>query len=318
MGIAAHGNSGFHPAPIERAEGLEFPRMARRLFGNVRLEFEGRPEKESSLVSARLGVCRLSRLAAGRHIVRGERVLAGSDAPDMIKLIIQTEGHSTLLQGGLRLPVGPSSVVIYDPANPYVLINPGAVELLMLQVPRSAIGPGEIGRIRKPLAAALVPGGMHRILQSLMGSTMDEMETLDESARESLGQTMLELVRGMVSAAGDPLEQPRSLDLLRARIKDYIAANLARTELGAPEIARRMGCSLRYVYRAFEAEGMSPADYIWAERLRAAAELLRTAPQAPGFVGDVAFSLGFSSSAHFSRAFRNRFQQTPSQWCRAR
>lgn len=301
---------------VERAAGPDFPRMARRLFGNVRLDFTGTGPRESRLVSAMLGPCRLSRLSADRHMVHGERVIPGA-ATDMVKLIIQTEGHSTLHQGGRRLPVGPSSVVLYDPANPYVLANPEAVDLLMLQVPRSAVA-GLGDGITRPLAAALIPGSLHRVLSSMMESTIREIETLDDAERAQLGQTMLELVATMVGTAAEPQRSgSRSLELLKERIKDYIAAHLSRPDLCAAEIARKMGCSLRYVYRAFEGEDITPADYIWSERLKKARELLAARPMGPGVIGDVAFGLGFSSSAHFSRAFRSHFHQTPSEWCRS-
>lgn len=302
---------------VERAAGPEFPRLARRLFGNVRLDFSGTGPRESRLVSAMLGPCRLSRLSADRHMVHGERVITG-EATDMVKLIIQTEGNSTLHQGGRRLPVGPSSVVLYDPANPYMLANPEAVDLLMLQVPRAAVARLAPQGVTRPLTAGLIPGSLHRVLFSMMDSTIREIETLGDAERSRLGETMLELVATMVNASPEPLRSgSRSLDLLRERIKDYVAAHLGRPELCASEIARKMGCSLRYVYRAFESEDVTPADYIWSERLKKARELLAARPMAPGVIGDVAFSLGFSSSAHFSRAFRSHFHETPTAWCRA-
>lgn len=302
-------------APVEQAGGGEFPLLARRLFGNVRLEFEDETPRESRLVSARLGACRLSRLSAGRHVVHGERVLS-ADMPEMIKLIIQTEGLSALHQSGRELPVGANTVVLYDPANPYVLVNPQAVDLLMLQLPRRAFNATELSRLKRPLVAAMQPGGLQRVLHSVMRSTMGEIEALDEAAREHLGQTMLDLVRGLMTAQPHAEARPHSLELLHARITDYVAMHLTRPELDAADIARRMGCSLRYVYRAFELEGMTPADYIWAERLRLAAQELRARPLKPGAIAEIAFGLGFSSSAHFSRAFRNRYHQSPRDWAR--
>lgn len=298
---------------VEQARGGDFPSLARRLFGNVRFEFSEETPRESRLISARLGACRLSRLSTGRHVVHGERVLS-SDAPDMIKLIIQTEGLSALHQSGRELPVGANTVVLYDPANPYVLDNPQAVDLLMLQLPRRAFSNLEISRLKRPLVAAMQPGGLQRVLHSVMRSTMGEIDALDEAAREHLGQTMLDLVRGLMAA--QPQEHPHSLELLHARIRDYVTMHLTRPDLDAADIARRMGCSLRYVYRAFELEGTTPADYIWAERLRLAASELRARPLKPGAIAEIAFGLGFSSSAHFSRAFRNRYRQTPRDWAR--
>lgn len=309
MGIAGMTRS------VERAKGSEFPRLARQLFGNVRLEFSDVARRESQLASVRLGTCRLSRLSADRHVVHGENATRGEDCPDMVKIIIQTEGRSWLDQDGRRFPVGPASVVIYDPANPYTLLNPEAVELLMLQVPRSRLKLLAKPR-RRPMSAKLVAGGMHRILLSMMESTMTEVDALEEPECVRLGDSMVDLVETMVSATPER-PAPHSLDILRMRIKDYVAANLARPQLCAQEIARRMGCSLRYVHKAFEADGITLADYIWSERLTRAAAMLSAEPLVPGSIGEVAFSLGFASSAHFSRAFRNQFHQTPTEWSRA-
>lgn len=82
-------------------------------------------------------------------------------------------------------------------------------------------------------------------------------------------------------------------------------------------IARRMGCSVRYVYRAFEVECLTPSDYIWDLRVQKAAEKLRDAGGYAGEISEIAFALGFSSSAHFSRAFRLRYGVSPSQWRKA-
>ncbi len=312
MSVAANLSRG----RIDKAAGADFPLLARRLFGNVRLDFAKAESVGSRLVSASLGPCRLSHLSAGRHSVHGERVSAG-DAPDMVKLIVQKKGYSKLHQSGRQLKLGPTSVVLYDPVVPYLLVNPEAVDLLMLQIPRGDLPPARRGAGGHSVEAALTPGSALRVLSSMMEATMADIDSLDESARLSVGRGMLQIVRGMLDV--DPLARdvPHSLDLLNLRIKDYVAANLGRPALGAPDIARRVGCSLRYVYKAFEIEGVTPAEYIWSERLRIAAERLSRQPLSAGLVSDIAFSLGFSSSAHFSRAFRSRYQQSPTEWSRS-
>lgn len=309
-----------HPSFVDVAAGTDVSFVARRLFGNVRLHFgEGR-EAASRLVSTRLGQCRLTRLEAEAHFVDGDNVLAGGNRPDMVKLIIQTRGLSQLCQGNQTLAVGPKTLVIYDPVYSYRLDNPAPVELLMLQLPRDLLPRTIAGRLRQPMAAPLMPGGLQRVLVSMMDAAANEMATLDEAARESLGRAMAELARtimsekGLAAGIGEP---PPPLALLGDRIKDYVGRNMRRPDLDAADIARKMGCSVRYVYRAFEAEGTTPADYIWSRRLEIAAEALRTRAQRPGSIADIAFEFGFSSSAHFSRLFRQRYDRTPSQWRQA-
>lgn len=304
------------PPPLEAAAGSDVPFVARRLFGNVRLHFPEGRERESRLLSARLGRCRLTRLNAAAHLVDGSRVLMDGNRPDMIKLILQTRGLSQFHQANCDLTVGPKALVIYDPAYSYRLDNPMPVEVLMLQVPRETLPRAVAGRLRRPMAAPLVPGGLQTILLSMMQTTIAEMDRLDAAGRESLGRAMAELTRTIITdcASADPQAEAPPLAMLFDRIKDYVAENIQRSDLDAADIARRMGCSVRYVYRAFEAEGTTPADFIWERRLATAADALRHRPSRPGSIAEIAFEFGFASSAHFSRLFRQRYDATPSQW----
>ncbi|WP_010068306.1 helix-turn-helix domain-containing protein [Rhizobium sp. CIAT894] len=304
---------------IESASGREFAGLARNLFGNVRLEFGAADEKRSRMVSAMLGACRLTRLEVDRHIVFGEHATAGPDDPDSIKLLVQTEGDACLDQGGLHAPISADALVIYDPSRPYMLTNSTPVRQLLLQLPRHALPHAAIERLTRPFTAHAEYDGMCRILLSLMDSTMHEIGHLDAARRSSVGQTMVDLVRTMIGAdlqQARPIANP--LDLLLQRIKIFIESELARPDLSVTMIARRMGCSVRYIYRAFEVECLTPSDYIWDLRLQKAAARLRDAGGYAGEISGIAFALGFSSSAHFSRAFRHRYGLSPSQWRKAR
>lgn len=303
---------------VESANGREFAGLVRNLFGNVRLDFSAGDENGSRIVSAMLGACRLTRLEADRHIVCGEHVIAGPDDPDAIKLILQTEGTALIAQAGLHVPVSTNALAIYDPRRPYTLTNSTPVRQLLLQLPRHALPRATVERLVTPFTADARQDGMCRILLSLMESTIYEIDHLDEARRASVGQTMIDLVHSMIGADAQPGRQVANpLELLLQRIKDFIGNNVARPELTIAMIARRMGCSVRYVYRAFEVECLTPSDYIWDLRLRRAATQLREAGGYAGEISEIAFALGFSSSAHFSRAFRNRYGVSPSQWRRA-
>ncbi|MGV1756746.1 helix-turn-helix domain-containing protein [Rhizobium sp. A22-96] len=303
---------------VESACGREFAGLARNLFGNVRLDFGAADEEKSRMTSAMLGACRLTRLEADRHVVFGDHVMAAPDDPDAIKLIVQTEGSASLKQGGMHAPVSRNALVIYDPSRPYMLTNSTPVRQLLLQLPRHSLPATAIERLSQPFTAHADRDGMCRILLSLMDSTIHEIDHLDEARRASVGQTMIELVRTMI---GTDLQQvmpvANPLHTLLQRIRDFIDLNLDRPDLTVTMIARRMGCSVRYVYRAFEAECLTPSDYIWNLRVQKAAEKLRDAGGYAGEISEIAFALGFSSSAHFSRVFRHRYGVSPSQWRKA-
>lgn len=299
------------------ASGHAFPEAARQLFGNVRLQFPDGMQDRSRLQSMMLGSCRLSRLEAERHRVSGERVVTGSDCPDSVKLIVQSAGQSILSQGGRQAVVGGERILLYDPTRPYLLENRTAVRLLLLQLPRAALGSALLRRLREPFPMPARAAGLSSILTSMMASTLDEAPRLDAAMRRAVGDTMIDLVRSLAGGQGDEATSPLPpLDMLMSRVTAYVEDNLADPDLDVQAIARRMGCSPRYVYRAFERQETTPGDFIWARRLERAAEDLRRVPDRPGVISAIAFGLGFSSSAHFARAFKARFGVTPSDWRR--
>lgn len=300
---------------VETATGHAFPAAAKRLFGNVRLAFPEGLEDRSRLRSVSLGECRLSRLEAETHTVSGDRVVAGPDDPDSIKLIVQTAGRSVLSQGSREAEVGGQHIVLYDPTRPYRLVNHTAVRLLLLQLPRVALGAPLLQRLKEPFPIPARAAGLNRVLSSMMASTFSEIDTLDEAMRRTVGETMVGLVRSLVSGMAEDTQSPvPPLELLMHRLETWLADHLTDPDLDVQAMARRMGCSERYIYRAFETRATTPADYIWSQRLELAAQLLGHAPDRPGIISQIAFDVGFSSSAHFARAFRNRYGMTPSAW----
>ncbi|WLE00740.1 AraC family transcriptional regulator (plasmid) [Agrobacterium leguminum] len=305
------------PSIIETARGREFPAAAQRLFGNVRLSFPHGGEDRSHLRSVMLGPCRLSQLQAETHTVFGDNVVTGSDNPDSVKLIVQTAGSSVLSQGGREAEVGGHHIVLYDPTQPYLLANRTAVRLLLLQLPRAVLRPSILQRLKEPFPIPARAAGLNRVLTSMMASTFSEIEELDDAMRRAVGDTMIDLVRNLAGGSTDDedIGSP-PLELLFRRIENYVADNLASPDLDVRRIARKMGCSERYVYRAFETRRTTPSDYIWSLRIEQAARRLRETHGRAGAISQIAFDLGFSSSAHFSRAFRSRYQMTPSDWRR--
>lgn len=310
------GSTDYHTQPPPQiATGRDFPVVAAQLFGNVRLDFASEEEDGRRLISLQLGDCRLSDLQAGIHSVHGERVARRSDDPDSLKLIFQSRGHSVIEQSGTRSAIGDNAPVLYDPTRPYRLLNVTPVRLLMLQVPRGHFSQALLQRLRAPLSPG--QGGLVPILHALMRSTMAQADDAGVASRARLGSAMIELARGLLEHEPAPTNYRRPLDLLLERIKEFIGYNLSRSDLSVALIAQRMGCSPRYVFRAFEEECLTPADYLWSLRLDKARQHLRMADDKARSISEIALSLGFSSTAHFSRAFRERFGMTPSE-CRRR
>jgi len=112
--------------------------------------------------------------------------------------------------------------------------------------------------------------------------------------------------------AGEPapmrLRGRKLAPLHAARIESYIDANLGR-ELGVAELAQVVGFSSAYFLRVFTATfGRTPHRFVLERRIQAAAGLLRQ-PDMP--IAQIAYTLGFSSQAHFTAVFRRQTGRTP-------
>lgn len=96
-------------------------------------------------------------------------------------------------------------------------------------------------------------------------------------------------------------------------IRQDVLAGLSDQTLNIEDVARRQGVTARYVQRLFEAEGTTFSDYVRERRLELAYQLLQQSGLGIGTIAAVAFDAGFSDISSFNRAFRRRFDATPSE-----
>lgn len=97
-------------------------------------------------------------------------------------------------------------------------------------------------------------------------------------------------------------------DSHEGRTVAFIAANLALDQATLPLAARALGLSSRSLQRALAAEGKTFAALVDETRRRRATELLKDQHLS---LTDIAFALGFSELAAFSRAHRRWFGRSP-------
>ena len=101
-------------------------------------------------------------------------------------------------------------------------------------------------------------------------------------------------------------------------IKAFIDENLADPRLSLALIAKRMDVSLSYLHHLFKDSGESASEWIWLRRLQRCYEMITLADHAQTSITDIAYSMGFSSSSHFSNLFRETFGIRPSNFRRPR
>lgn len=91
--------------------------------------------------------------------------------------------------------------------------------------------------------------------------------------------------------------------------RDYIMSSYNK-KIRIAEIASEIGLNRSYLTSIFKKEmKMSPQDFLITIRMEKAAQMLRTTTES---IRSIALSTGYDDSLQFSKAFKNKFQMTPS------
>ncbi len=139
-----------------------------------------------------------------------------------------------------------------------------------------------------------------RILLARIKNLIDLRRHLQEKVQR---QMMLQPAEIAVSS----MDQEFMKELQRA-----IEKKMADPEFGIDKLAKALYLSRATLNRKVQAlTGESPNQFIQSYRLQRAAHLLKAKF---GNVTEVAFEVGFSSSAYFTRCFKEKFQQLPSSF----
>jgi len=96
-------------------------------------------------------------------------------------------------------------------------------------------------------------------------------------------------------------------------IKQYMTANHVDPQLNIHEVAQAFRISTRYISKLFQKEDMTFGQFLLAERLRHAKQLLQITPKDMYAVKQVAYDTGFNDLSYFSREFKKLYGLTPSE-----
>ncbi|RIX85038.1 AraC family transcriptional regulator [Acidovorax cavernicola] len=100
---------------------------------------------------------------------------------------------------------------------------------------------------------------------------------------------------------------------LHARMRRWIRDHHADAEVDAQKLAASFNVSVRYVHKVFAnaGRGMTFLQTLQADRLDAAARMLRSPEGARKFVAQIGYDCGFADPAYFGLVFRKKYGCTP-------
>ncbi len=281
-----------------------------------------RPDQfEATLVSRGVGSIVLNRVQAnvGHRVDRlpADMQRAG---PASLLMHMCTRGGATVSMQGLGgrrgQEIAPGQPFLLDDQRPYRLTHTGAVELLILAVPLALLDTHE-DVLQSMLACRLPPSASLKLLTQQM-QLLDQWEQdLPQTEALLLSDLITSTMRSVLQVSNKPpVEKDRPPGFLLQRVRQLIARQYPDPQLGPAEVANGLGIPVRTLQSHLAREGTSLSAELMDYRLDRAHAMLRSAGAAKLAVMDISRRCGFSSPAHFSRRFRERFGGSPVQLLR--
>lgn len=139
---------------------------------------------------------------------------------------------------------------------------------------------------------------------------LNDDDFLEDSSR-LLVETALRLIDTGIRGA----TAPERLTLAETKLRELVRftqVHISNPQLSTGVVARSCGISPRYASTLFQQLGTTFGKFLWSQRLERAKEWLASSDPRSTSVSEIAYAVGFKSTAHFSRSFRKAFKVSPS------
>ena len=238
-----------------------------------------------------------------------------TDGIGVFEVFAPTRGGCVIEQFGSTEKCGPGAMFFVDAAAPFRLVQRGRMAGVILKTSRAAMErylPGV-----ESMCGRVVDGrrGLPRVTRDMLRSIGGQGDNLQMPQFEGACHHLMDLMAMIVDGARDlNVADGRVRGATLARLKAHIREHAADPRLGTRDVAAAFGLSERYVQMLFQGDGTTVRDYVRRQRLDEARRQLANPARRDRTITEIAYASGFSSSAHFSTAFRMQYGLSPREF----
>ncbi|WP_344744743.1 helix-turn-helix domain-containing protein [Streptosporangium vulgare] len=280
-----------------------------------------------------LGVAQLSRVRCVSFDARRSPSRIRRSDPGHYQLSLTLRGRSGIQQVGREAGLAPTDITLYDTSRTFhawtVAEDPGSrtadgsrpsvSDGLILQFPRDLL-PLPASAAERLLAVRLSGrDGIGGLLSGYLHQLIAQLDSRSPSEALRLSTVALDLVAALLAHELDTdasgfLSDPNGVLLMR--VQAFIERELGEADLSPSTIAAAHHISVRHLHRLFQSEGVTLGGWIRLRRLERCRRDLADPLMDDLPVRAIASRWGFSSDAHFSRAFRAAYGASPAAYRR--
>lgn len=291
----------------------------RAIASEVFLELDCTPSDragfKASLETVSLPGIGLTTVATDRCLVRRDAGAIGRSGADDMLFSVQMSGSVRLEQGCDSVFLRPGDYHLYDGSRPYLIevLEPGSQ--IVAKIGRAHLE-RRVGRIRSCTPAPAGARGVAFDLAARFWSMLpDRVEGMHDTLARRIADNALDLLSTAILERTPAIGASAASASGAARLVEIIEGRLSDPTLSCEGVARTAGISRRYASRLFQAHGASMRRFIMQRRLERCREAIEAAG-AGSNLGEIAFGWGLVDLPHFSKSFKSRFGETPSEFRR--
>ncbi|WP_196251726.1 helix-turn-helix domain-containing protein [Burkholderia glumae] len=255
-----------------------------------------------------LGECRTS----AQRYFRSPVMIRRDDIDHyLIQLYISGEIHG--LYGSKPTHLTPMTLSVLDMSRPVDSLGTPLHNINLL-IPRDLLAPliaqpnHMHGRIWTSDAATTALAASHLVTLFRLVPTLDSSQL---SAVVDVTVNLIAICLGSGEQAREALLPQRDAISLRM-VRRYIRRHIRDMTLSPASLSTALGISRSRLYRLFKGEG-GVHEYIRSSRMRLALKEISDSKYHHRRIGDIAYEIGFTNEAHFSRSFREKFGMSPKE-----
>jgi AraC-like DNA-binding protein len=283
---------------------------------SVIFDVEREVEADTAPFAAALTTCHLGSMllvdtsSVGQYFQRKSPLIA-RDGLDHCIIQVYQSGTTRGQWGRRHSAVQPGDVFLLDLAQP---LDSCASDFrnLTLVLPRDLLTPhlGAPERLHGQSLARNSPRG--RLLGQHIRTLWEVATTLNSDEAQRIAQGLVHLIGAYFGAGRVEEDRPETGAVLLETVRRHIADQLTDPLLTPESLAAHFHVSRSYLYSLFQPLG-GITRYIQQQRLRRAFLELTQPASRPRRVSEIAYRVGFSNEAHFSKSFRHAFGMSPSE-----
>ena len=239
-------------------------------------------------------------------------------ADDAIKVFVPLNGAAVLAQGDREVVLRPGSIGLVATARDYRVLGEAGFDFLILMLPRRGLGLRSEEVTELAASALAAAHGVEGVVVPYLANLAGNLDVFRGSTGSRVAHTTSELLSTLLHAQLAPRLSAAGVQRaeLLEQARSYVLRHLTDRALSPGSIAAALHVSQRHLQQLFSEQGETIASYVRVERLNAARLDLTDPARSYLTIADIAAEYGFTDGAHFSKAFKELFGETPSAWRR--